>query len=70
MKIAAAHNLAVIEDNAQAIGCDYTFSDGTTKKTGSICTYRHNFLFFPVKFRPVLARLAGAVTTNDDEPCR
>ncbi len=30
------HNLYVIEDDAQAIGCDYTFSDGTKKKTGTI----------------------------------
>ena len=36
MKIAKRHNLFVIEDNAQAIGCDYTFSDGTRKKTGTI----------------------------------
>ncbi|HMC99955.1 MAG TPA: aminotransferase class I/II-fold pyridoxal phosphate-dependent enzyme, partial [Ferruginibacter sp.] len=36
MEIADKHNLFVIEDNAQAIGCDYTFSNGTTKKTGSI----------------------------------
>jgi dTDP-4-amino-4,6-dideoxygalactose transaminase len=32
MAIAKKHNLHVIEDNAQAIGCDYTFSDGTKKK--------------------------------------
>jgi len=36
MAIAAKHNLYVIEDNAQALGADYTFSDGTKKKTGSI----------------------------------
>src|SRR5665647_828403 len=38
MAIAKEHNLFVIEDNAQAIGGDYTFKDGTTKKTGSIGT--------------------------------
>src|SRR5690606_16778640 len=38
MQIAGKHNLFVIEDNAQAIGCDYTFSDGTTRKTGTIGT--------------------------------
>ena len=32
MKIAAAHNLFVIEDNAQGIGNDYTFSDGKKAK--------------------------------------
>jgi len=36
MAIAKKYNLFVIEDNAQAIGCDYTFSDGTRKKTGTI----------------------------------
>src|SRR5437870_7292180 len=36
MAIAAKHNLYVIEDNAQAIGCDYTFSNGNKKKTGTI----------------------------------
>lgn len=36
MSIAAKHNLFVVEDNAQAIGADYTFSDGTVKKAGSI----------------------------------
>jgi len=36
MAIAQQHNLFVIEDNAQAIGCDYTFSNGTKKKTGNI----------------------------------
>ena len=32
--IARRHNLFVIEDNAQAIGNDYFFSDGSTRKTG------------------------------------
>jgi UDP-2-acetamido-2-deoxy-ribo-hexuluronate aminotransferase len=36
MAIAEKNNLFVIEDNAQAIGCDYIFSDGTKKKTGTI----------------------------------
>ena len=40
MKIAADHNLYVIEDNAQAIGCDYRFSNGTVRKTGAIGTSR------------------------------
>ena len=38
MNIAREHNLYVIEDNAQAIGADYTFSDGSTKKAGTIGT--------------------------------
>lgn len=32
LKIAKEFNLFVIEDTAQAIGADYTFSDGSTKK--------------------------------------
>ena len=36
MQIAREHNLRVVEDNAQAIGCSYTFSDGSTQKTGTM----------------------------------
>lgn len=64
MKIADAHKLTVIEDNAQAIGCDYTFSDGTIKKTMNIghigCTS-----FFPSKNLGCYGD-GGAITTNDD----
>lgn len=38
MEVAQKHDLYVIEDTAQAIGADYTFSDGTTKKAGTIGT--------------------------------
>src|SRR6201999_4252565 len=38
LQIAKKHNLYIIEDNAQAIGSDYIFADGTRKKTGSIGT--------------------------------
>ena len=65
MKIAAAHNLYVIEDNAQAIGCDYYFSDGSSKKTGSIGTMGTTS-FFPAKNLGAYGD-AGAIMTNDDE---
>jgi UDP-2-acetamido-2-deoxy-ribo-hexuluronate aminotransferase len=65
MTLAAKHNLYVIEDNAQAIGADYTFSDGSKKKTGTIghigCTS-----FFPSKNLGCYGD-GGAITTNDDD---
>ncbi len=64
MQIAAAHNLAVIEDNAQAIGCDYYFSDGSVKKTGSIGTIGTTS-FFPSKNLGGYGD-GGAITTDDD----
>lgn len=64
MRIAAAHNLAVIEDNAQAIGAEYAFSDGTVKKTGAIGTIGTTS-FFPSKNLGGYGD-GGAITTNDD----
>lgn len=64
MKIAAEHNLPVIEDNAQAIGCDYRFSDGTVKKAGSI-GHIGTTSFFPSKNLGAYGD-AGAIFTNDD----
>ncbi len=64
MAIAERHNLFVIEDNAQAIGSDYTFSNGTVKKTGSIghigCTS-----FYPSKNLGAYGD-GGAIFTDDD----
>lgn len=65
MQIAEEYNLNVIEDNAQATGCDYTFSDGTIKKTGSIGTIGSTS-FFPSKNLGCYGD-GGAVFTNDDE---
>ena len=64
MKIAAEHNLFVIEDNAQAIGADFIFSDGTTKKTGAIGTIGCTS-FFPSKNLGCYGD-GGAIFTNDD----
>ncbi len=64
MQIAEAHQLFVIEDNAQGIGNNYTFSNGTSKKTGTIghigCTS-----FYPSKNLGAYGD-GGAIFTNDD----
>jgi len=64
MAIAAKHNLFVIEDNAQAIGCDYTFSTGKKKKTGSI-GHIGTTSFYPSKNLGAFGD-GGAIFTNDD----
>lgn len=64
MKIADAHNIPVIEDNAQAIGGDFYFSDGTTQKTGSIGTI-NTTSFFPSKNLGCYGD-GGAIMTNND----
>ena len=65
MQIAKEHNLYVIEDNAQAIGCDYTFSNGIVQKTGTIGTIGATS-FYPSKNLGAYGD-GGAIFTNDDE---
>lgn len=65
MKLAEKHNLYVIEDNAQAIGADYTFSDGRVAKTGTI-GHIGSTSFFPSKNLGCYGD-GGALMTNDDE---
>lgn len=65
MAIAKKYNLFVIEDNAQAIGCDYTFSGGTKKKTGTI-GHIGTTSFYPSKNLGAFGD-GGAIFTNDDE---
>lgn len=65
MNIAREYNLYVIEDNAQAIGADYRFSDGTVKKAGTIGTIGSTS-FFPSKNLGCYGD-GGAMFTNDDE---
>ena len=48
LAFAKEHNLYVIEDNAQAIGAEYTFSDGHKAKTGTMGTIGCTS-FFPSK---------------------
>lgn len=65
MEIAKKHNLFVIEDNAQAIGCDYKHGDGSVSKTGTIGTIGCTS-FFPSKNLGCYGD-GGALFTNDDE---
>ncbi|MHC9089524.1 DegT/DnrJ/EryC1/StrS family aminotransferase [Tenacibaculum sp. IMCC1] len=65
LEIAKEHNLLVIEDNAQAIGADYTFSNGTKKKAGTIGNVGTTS-FFPSKNLGCYGD-GGAIFTNDDE---
>jgi len=64
MDIAREFNLYVIEDNAQAIGAEYRFSDGTTRKAGSI-GHIGATSFFPSKNLGCYGD-GGAIFTNDD----
>jgi dTDP-4-amino-4,6-dideoxygalactose transaminase len=57
------HNIYVIEDNAQAIGCDYTFSDGTKRKTGTM-GHIGATSFYPSKNLGAFGD-GGALFTND-----
>ena len=65
LALAKKHKIFVVEDNAQAIGGDYTFSDGKKVKTGTMgefgCTS-----FFPSKNLGCYGD-GGALFTNDDE---
>jgi UDP-2-acetamido-2-deoxy-ribo-hexuluronate aminotransferase len=64
MQLAAKYNLYVIEDNAQAIGADYTFADGSKAKTGTI-GHIGSTSFFPSKNLGCYGD-GGALMTNDD----
>jgi dTDP-4-amino-4,6-dideoxygalactose transaminase len=65
MNLAKEHNLYIIEDACQAIGAQYTFSNGETKQAGTMghigCTS-----FFPSKNLGCYGD-GGAIFTNDDE---
>jgi dTDP-4-amino-4,6-dideoxygalactose transaminase len=65
MALAQKHNLYVLEDNAQAIGAEYTFSDGTVKKAGSI-GHISTTSFFPSKNLGCYGD-GGAIITGDED---
>ncbi|EPR71191.1 Pleiotropic regulatory protein [Winogradskyella psychrotolerans RS-3] len=65
MALAKAHNLYVIEDNAQAIGASYTHKDGSKTKAGVIGDVASTS-FFPSKNLGCYGD-GGAIFTNDDE---
>ncbi len=65
LEFARQHDLYIVEDNAQAIGAEYIFSDGSRKKTGTMghigCTS-----FFPSKNLGGYGD-GGALLTDNDE---
>jgi UDP-2-acetamido-2-deoxy-ribo-hexuluronate aminotransferase len=65
LAIANEYGLAVVEDNAQAIGCDYHHQDSRISKTGTIGTIGCTS-FFPSKNLGCYGD-GGAICTNDDE---
>lgn len=61
---AEKHNLFVIEDVAQALGADYTFSNGTVKRAGTMGVVGSTS-FFPSKNLGCFGD-GGAIFTNDE----
>lgn len=65
MKVATKYSLYVIEDNAQSIGADYTFTDGITRKAGTI-GHIGTTSFFPSKPLACYGD-GGALITADEQ---
>ena len=65
LALAEENNLYVVEDNAQSIGANYTFSDGSKKKTGTL-GHLGTTSFFPSKNLGAYGD-GGAIFTNDNE---
>lgn len=65
LAVAKKNNLYVVEDNAQSIGAEYTFSDGRKKKTGTL-GHIGTTSFFPSKNLGAYGD-GGAIFTNDDK---
>ena len=64
LELAKKYNLFMIEDACQAIGADYKFKDGTTKKAGTMGTIGCTS-FFPSKNLGCYGD-GGAIFTQDD----
>ena len=64
MKLAGENNLYIIEDNAQSIGAEYIFTDGSRKKLGTI-GHIGTTSFFPSKNLGCYGD-GGAIMTNND----
>jgi dTDP-4-amino-4,6-dideoxygalactose transaminase len=65
LDLARVHNLYVIEDTAQAIGAEYTFSDGRKAKAGTM-GHVGATSFFPSKNLGCYGD-GGAIFTNSDD---
>lgn len=64
LRIAGTYRLCVIEDNAQSMGAEYTFSDGRVKKAGTI-GHIGTTSFFPSK--PLACYGDGGALMTSDE---
>jgi len=65
IKLAEKHKIKIIEDNAQAIGCEYTFPTGETKFTGTL-GHIGTTSFYPSKNLGCYGD-GGAIFTNDND---
>lgn len=65
LKLAQKHNFFLVEDACQALGTDYLFSDGATKKAGTIGHIGCNS-FFPSKNLGAFGD-GGAIFTGDEK---
>lgn len=65
LAIATKYDLFVVEDNAQGIGADYIFADGSKAKTGTLGQVAATS-FFPSKNLGAYGD-GGAIFTNDDD---
>jgi dTDP-4-amino-4,6-dideoxygalactose transaminase len=65
LDIAKRHNIIVIEDNAQSLGSDYIFPDGTARRAGTMGNVGM-LSFFPTKMLGCFGD-GGALITGDPE---